>query len=258
LHVTNDKTRFTYDGEPFIQEGVSCSKKVMAIELVVFDLAGTTVHDEQFVHRVLQSALAKHDVVISLHDANEVMGIPKPVAIRTLLNKRYVGPREISEDWIEAIHDDFVTEMIHFYKHNNAVREREGVSEVFRKLKDRKLKIVVDTGFDRKITDPLLERLGWAAENLIDGSVTSDEVPRGRPHPDLIFKAMALTNVQRVDQVAKVGDTASDLQEGTAAGCKYVIGITTGAFSKAALQREMHTHLIDDIEEVLEILEAKV
>jgi phosphonatase-like hydrolase len=229
----------------------------MGIELVVFDLAGTTVHDDQFVHRVLQIAFEKQGITISLHDANEVMGIPKPVAIRALLRKRYTGSRKIDDAWIDAIHHDFVSLMVDFYKHDVAVRERDGVSTVFRKLKERKLKIAVDTGFDRRITAPLLERMGWLKRNLIDVSVTSDEVPRGRPHPDLIFRAMELTNVLQVDRVAKVGDTASDLQEGTAAGCKYVIGITTGAFSKAALQREMHTHLIDDIKEVLGILDAK-
>lgn len=229
----------------------------MAIKLVVFDLAGTTVHDNKDVHRVLQSALAKHQVVISVADANEVMGIPKPIAIRTLLNKRYTGVKSINDDWIAAIHEDFVNEMISFYKHSPEVRERKGVSELFRKLKERKLKVAVDTGFDRRITAPLLVRLGWESQDLIDASVTSDEVLHGRPHPDLIFKAMELTNVTDANNVAKVGDTASDLQEGTAAGCKFVIGITTGAFSRSELERELHTHLIEEIDEVFEILNTK-
>jgi phosphonatase-like hydrolase len=229
----------------------------MSIQLVVFDLAGTTVHDNQDVHRVLQRALAHAGVEISIADANEVMGIPKPVAIRQLLEKRYKGDRPVYDAWIGAIHDDFVKEMISFYKYDPGIREREGVTEVFRKLKESKLKIVVDTGFDRQITNPLLERLEWKKKNLIDESVTSDEVPRGRPYPDMIFRAMVLTGVSNPGHVAKIGDTASDLQEGTSAGCRVVAGITTGAFSKAQLQREKHTHLIDNIEDVLEILDIK-
>src|SRR5688572_589867 len=187
----------------------------MAIQLVVFDLAGTTVHDNQDVHRVLKQALANAGVEISMTDANDVMGIPKPVAIRQLLEKRYKGDRPIYEAWIHAIHEDFVKEMVSFYKHDPGIREREGVSDVFQKLKESKLKVVVDTGFDRQITDPLLERLGWKKRNLIDESVTSDEVPRGRPYPDMIFRAMVLTGVSNPAHVAKIGDTASDLQEGT-------------------------------------------
>lgn len=230
----------------------------MPIELVVFDLAGTTVKDNKDVHRMLQKALAQYGVNISIEDANGVMGIPKPVAIRRLLEKRYVGPRPITADWIAEIHEVFVKGMINFYKTDPSVGEKAGVYNTFRKLKQSKLKVVVDTGFDRQITDPLLERLGWKKENLIDASVTSDEVERGRPYPDLIFKAMALTNINDVKNVAKVGDTASDMQEGNAAGCGWVIGVTTGAFSKAQLEQEKHTHLIENVQEVLEIFNIKV
>jgi phosphonatase-like hydrolase len=226
----------------------------MAIELIVFDLAGTTVKDNKDVHRVLQQALAIHHVAISIEDANAVMGIPKPVAIRGLLEKRYIGTRTIDEAWIHEIHTVFVQTMIEFYKTDPSVGEKPGVSETFRKLKESKLKVVVDTGFDRQITDPLLDRLGWKKAALIDASVTSDEVDRGRPFPDMIFRAMELTGVQNSSRVAKVGDTASDLQEGNAAGCSLVIGVTTGAFSREELSKEKHTHLIENVHEVLEII----
>ena len=42
----------------------------MSPELIVFDLAGTTVKDNHDVHRALQKALAKYGVAISLEDAN--------------------------------------------------------------------------------------------------------------------------------------------------------------------------------------------
>ncbi len=230
----------------------------MDIQLVVFDLAGTTVKDNKDVHRVLQKALVHHGVEVSLEDANAVMGIPKPVAIRTLLEKRSQGHRPITEDWIGEIHKLFVEEMIEFYQKDPSVGEKAGVYNTFRKLKQNKLKVVVDTGFDRQITDPLLERLGWKKENLIDASVTSDEVEHGRPYPDLIYRAMELTNVTDAKCVAKVGDTASDMQEGNAAGCALVIGVTTGAFSRKELQMEKHTHLIENVQEILEILEISI
>jgi len=229
----------------------------MAIELVVFDLAGTTVSDNKDVHRVLQNALAQYDVSISIEDANLVMGIPKPVAIRMLLEQRYTGPRAIDTAWIDEIHTVFVENMIRFYREDAGVSEMPGASEVFRMLKERKLKVVVDTGFDRQITDPLLDRLGWQRNNLIDGSVTSDEVSNGRPHPDMIFRAMELTGVTDVGNVAKVGDTASDMQEGRSAACALVIGVTTGAFSESALKAENPTHIIHNLRELLQILDGQ-
>lgn len=225
----------------------------MKIELVVFDLAGTTVQDNRDVHRILQFALRKHGITISLEDANAVMGIPKPIAIKQLLALRDPAG-ENGESRIQLIHDDFVSTMIAFYQYDPSVREKLGASELFRKLKERKLKVVVDTGFDREITAPLLERMGWQAQGLIDGSVTSDEVRRGRPHPDLIFKAMEITGITDASAVAKVGDTPFDLQEGKSAGCQFVIGITSGAFAREDLQKEFHTHLIDSLDELESIL----
>ncbi len=228
----------------------------MSIELVVFDLAGTTVKDNQDVHKVLQKALSQIGVSISLEEANEVMGIPKPVAIRLLLEQKEIFP--ITDKLVEEIHDAFVTEMIHFYQYDNSVGEKDGVSETFRKLKEYRIKVAVDTGFDRLITEALLNRLGWVQSALIDCSVTSDEVARGRPHPDMIYRAMTLTKVTDAKSVAKVGDTIFDLQEGNSAGCGLVIGVTSGAFRTEQLEKEKHTHLIAQIPEVVEILKNQV
>lgn len=233
---------------------LSHKKTTMAIELVIFDLAGTTVKDNKDVHRVLQQALHQHGIEISIDDANDVMGIPKPVAIEQLLRKRYSGTKSITANWIDEIHRVFVEQMIDFYTYDSSVGEKDGASETFRMLKQRKLKVAVDTGFDRPITTALLERLGWQKENLIDASVTSDEVPRGRPYPDMIFRAMELTGIRDAQAVAKIGDTASDLQEGNAAGCSLVIGVTTGAFSREQLLKEKHTHLVNNLLDIPEII----
>jgi phosphonatase-like hydrolase len=232
-------------------------QKSMTPGLIVFDLAGTTVFDDRFVHKVLRQTLSTHDVDISLDDANEVMGIPKPVAIEQLLLKRYLGKRPISEAWILAIHEQFAAEMVSFYRNDEAVRENDGVSETFERLKSAGIRIAVDTGFNREITNPLLERLGWLKSQLVDWSVTSDEVPRGRPFPDMVFKAMALAGITEPARVAKVGDTPSDLGEGTSARCGWVIGVTNGAFTHEQLKREPHTHLIPAVPDVLAVLKVK-
>jgi phosphonatase-like hydrolase len=227
----------------------------MKPQLFVFDLAGTTVKDNQYVHRVLQKALLKESVSISISEANQIMGIPKPVAIEKLLTDK--GFTNISPGWIDHIHSNFVEEMIRFYETDERVGEKEGVSETFRILKSHGIKVAVDTGFDRPITEAILKRLKWKENNLLDVSVTSDEVAQGRPFPDLIFKAMKLAGVTEAASVAKVGDTASDMQEGTRAGCTWVIGVTTGSYSHDELLKQPHTHLVENLLEVLPIVGIK-
>ena len=53
----------------------------MQIELVVFDMSGTTVYDGDAVHRCLHDALRTVGVKTSRVEINTVMGIAKPLAI---------------------------------------------------------------------------------------------------------------------------------------------------------------------------------
>lgn len=226
----------------------------MSYQMAVFDLAGTTVKDNLDVQRVLQNAMRKHGVEISIQQANDVMGIPKPIAIHQLLmdSGNHITP--VTSDVVEAIHKDFVKEMISFYKNDPDVSEKDGVSNTFRKLKEMGIQVCVNTGFDRPITNALLERLGWERDGLIDDSITSDEVPRGRPNPDMILKLMAKWGIRYGNFVIKVGDTASDIKEGRASGCGLVVGVTTGAFTKEALLLERPDYTIAHISELLDLI----
>jgi phosphonatase-like hydrolase len=222
------------------------------IRLVVFDMAGTTVEDKDSVQKALQSALKKADVTVDLQETMEVMGYPKPEAIRILLERKMKDVSEVRGELIDRIHRYFVEDMIEYYRTAPEVKEKTGVSQTFRILKENNITVALDTGFSRPIADAIINRLGWAGK--IDLSVTSDEVDNGRPYPDMIYKAMKLSGITDTSRVAKVGDTASDLQQGNKAGCRYVIGVTTGNFSREELQAFEHTHLIDQLPEILEIL----
>ncbi len=216
------------------------------IQLVVFDMAGTTVRDDDAVNLCLRQALNEAGVSVSRDQVNRVMGIPKPLAIETLLREQTPGAVP-SAGQIEALHDDFLVRMIRFYQTDPNVAEMSGATATFRALKQAGIKVALDTGFSRPIVTVILDRLGWSSSELLDTTVTSDEVPRGRPHPDLLFEAMRRTGVTDAQRVAKVGDTPSDLQEGHAAGCALVIGVTNGTHTRAQLEVHPHTHLIPDL-----------
>lgn len=225
----------------------------MPIKLIVFDMAGTTVEDDRNVAQTLVNAMGFFGYAATLEDANAVMGYPKPVAIRALIRKHALSPLD-EELMTAAIHEQFVLEMIDFYE-KASIQEKEGASETFSILKQKGIKVAIDTGFSRDIADTIFKRLGWEKETHFDVSITSDEVANGRPHPDMIYKAMELLHIDSASDVAKVGDTVSDLQEGSAAGCRYVIGITTGAYSAQELRKEQHTHLVERLRDVIDIVD---
>ena len=70
----------------------------------------------------------------------------------------------------------------------------------------------------------------------------------------MILAAMKRAGVTDPARVAKVGDTPADLQEGTAAGCGFVIGFTNGSHTRGELEAHPHTHLIASLRELLPIV----
>lgn len=223
----------------------------MDVELVVFDMAGTTVNDDDGVNRCLRAALEGVGLTVTRDAVNQVMGIPKPLALRQLIERHERG--ELL-DQLDAIHDDFVNRMIDFYRTDPSVHEIAGAGETFRRLHAGGVKVALDTGFTRDIVEVVLTRLGWNDSQLVDTTVTSDEVQRGRPHADMTLKAMRDLGVSDPKRVAKVGDTPSDLQEGTAAGCGLVIGVTGGSHTADQLRPFAHTHLIGTVAELPALL----
>ena len=214
------------------------------IELVVFDMAGTTVHDGAAVRVCLRAALAEAGVEADAAAVDAVMGLPKPESIRILLD------RYGSSAPIDPIHDDFTRRMKAFYATDPAVREIPGATAAFAALRRAGVKVALDTGFFRPVADVLLGRLGWRAPGAIDGDVTSDEVARGRPHPDMILHLMARLGVTDASRVAKVGDTQADVEEGTNAGCGLAVGVLTGSSTREQFSAWPHTHVVASVADV--------
>ncbi|MCF0073564.1 HAD-IA family hydrolase [Dyadobacter sp. CY261] len=220
----------------------------MSIELVVFDMAGTTVRDKNFVGVAFQQAMQSQGYDIAIGDVNPLMGYEKPLAIKMMLEVREPDKAKITDELVDAIHTHFVKGMIAFYKTTTEIGPLPHVEETFDILRAEGIKIALNTGFSRDIADVIIGRLGW--ENKIDHLVASDEVPHGRPYPDMIRKIMTALGIESAERVAKVGDTEVDINEGINAGCQYSIGITTGAFTREELLPYNPTHIIDDIAEV--------
>ena len=206
----------------------------MKIDLVVFDMAGTTVNDADSVNRCLRSAFSAVGLVVSPEDVNSVMGLPKPEAIALLLERSAL--RDSLRDRLDDIHSDFVSRSINFYSSDPSVHEVPGATGVFERLQKSGIRVALDTGFSRAIASVILDRLGWTNCRLIDATICSDEVPRGRPHPDMIYKVMDNLGITDARRVAKIGDTPADLREGHNAGCGLVVGVLSGTHSREQLR----------------------
>jgi len=226
----------------------------MSIKLVVFDIAGTTVKDDHNVSKAFQAALKKYRYDVPLELINPLMGYEKNEAITQMLQLHETDKEKITVDLVDAIHREFVKQMIRFYQFEPGIAPLPNVEETFFKLQQMGIKIGINTGFSRDIADTIVHRLQWLEKGLIDVIIGSDEVELGRPHPFMIRKIMKDLDITDPLEVVKVGDTEVDVREGQNAGCRYVIGVTTGIFTREELEPYKPTHIIDDIAQVTDII----
>lgn len=225
------------------------------IKLAVFDMAGTTIKDNSNVAEAFQKAFIKHGFDrVSLEEAQEKMGYPKPIAIREIVAKHIIDLSMITDELVSEIHNDFVNNMIEFYRNAPGISCMDDAEEVFKELQAMGIKVGLDTGFSRDITDVILQRVGWKETPLIDITVCSDEVEKGRPHPDMIQVMMDKFKITDPKEVIKIGDTEVDINQGHNSGCLWSIGVTTGAFTKEELLKHNPTHIINSLKEILPLL----
>jgi phosphonatase-like hydrolase len=216
--------------------------------LACLDMAGTTVRDEGAVDEAFTEALTAAGVDLDSERftsarlyVRDTMGQSKADVFAALLDP---GAAERATADFARAYERIVAA--------GRVPPMDGALDLFDALRKGGVKVCLTTGFAPSTRDALIESLGWAAH--IDLALSPADCGRGRPDPDMIFGAMDRLGVPDAGQVAVVGDTTSDLEAGTRAGARAVIGVLSGAHDEATLSTAPHTDLIDDITELIGVL----
>lgn len=223
-------------------EARGCAPGESSLSLVVCDMAGTTVLDEGQVPAAFTAALAAHGVAVTPEAIDRLRGASKRQAIHELVPDA-PGRAERSA----KVYETFRGELERVF--GAGVRAVPGAAEAIRLLRSRRIKVALNTGFDRDTTNLLLRALGWDGA-FVDAVVCGDEVAHGRPAPDLIFACMKATGVADAARVANVGDTVADLRAAQAAGVRLSFGVLSGAHTREQLEKEPHTRLIASVAEL--------
>ena len=224
----------------------------MMIKMVVFDMAGTTVDEDNVVYKTLQEAIVQHSIPVTLDEVlKHGAGKEKFQAIVDILNQTN---NPSCTDLVKEIYDYFIEKLTNNYK-NLEVKALPNVERVFKKLKDQNIKVVLNTGYNRETAESLIKKLGWELSVDYDLLVTASDVKQNRPHPDMILSAMADLNITNPSEVIKIGDSAIDILEGRNANCRINIGITTGAQTREQLSEADPDFIIDDIYSIVEVID---
>jgi len=221
------------------------------IKMVVFDMAGTTVNENNVVYKTLRIAINEAGFDFTLDQVLEQgAGKEKKQAIRSILSV-YAAIQD--EELTDKIYKNFFEQLTEAYNREEILPQKNA-AELFAELKKRNILSVLNTGYDRTTAQSIVDKLGWKEGEDFDGLVTATDVGRNRPEPDMIFFAMERFSLTDASQVVKVGDSAIDIEEGRNAGCGLSIGITTGAHTADQLQTAGPDKIINDLMEVLPLI----
>ncbi|TFD64406.1 phosphonatase-like hydrolase [Cryobacterium ruanii] len=219
------------------------------VELVVFDMAGTTVSDDGLVERAFVLAAERSglaDTADELEEAvafvRETMGQSKLDVFRELTDSEEAAVAATAA--FETAYGELVDEV--------GVTAIAGAADLFQELRNAGVKVALVTGFSRATQDTLIEKLGWS--DLIDVSLCPAEAGRGRPYPDLPLTALLRTGASSVAAMVVVGDTASDILSGLNAGAGLVVGVLTGTHDTETLDDAGADVVIASIADLAELL----
>ncbi len=217
---------------------------------------GTVVKDTGAMENALKSALTQYSIPFTQSDLGAMRGAGKVAAFHSLIERTTGAGKD--PGWSQTVAEEmYVTfkRMLREGYEKGPTQEIPGAEATMRWLREQGVKVAATSAVDTDLTEPMLQRLGWA-DGIFDCKVATEEVPLGRPAPYMIFLAMMRTGTVDVRRVAAVGDTPVDLKAGTNAGAGWVIGVLSGAHRLETLGATSHTHILSSVADLPRLLKG--
>src|SRR5262245_49957938 len=151
------------------------------IKMIVFDMAGTTVDENNVVYKTLQKAINERGYNLTLEQVLKTgAGKEKLQAIKSILSE-YL---QIHDDELSGeIYQSFIVQLGEAYNTID-VFPQDNAIELFHELKRRNILVVLNTGYNAETAELLIKKLGWEKGSDHDGLVTATDVKNNRPQPD--------------------------------------------------------------------------
>lgn len=211
--------------------------------LVVLDMAGTTVADGGLVEQAFNAAAERlgEDPATMIDYVRATMGESKISVFRHLL-----GGDEARAQQANLAFEEAYGALVD----GGRIAPIPGAAEAIAALQEQGRTVVLTTGFARVTQDAILDALGW--RDLVGLTLCpADAGGRGRPFPDMVLAAFLRTGaVDDVRQIAVAGDTSYDMLSGVRSGAGIVAGVLTGAHDEPTFKEHGATHVLASVAEL--------
>jgi len=148
-------------------------KGVFTLRALLIDMDGTLVETETRWWSCEIKVMQNHGSTWDEEDQNQAVGGPLERVIEYMAAKSNSNASEIFQEVVDCVHHSFVSD---------PPKLQPGWKEIFIEAKKMEIPMVLVTASNRYLADALL-----ASSNLEEYfafSVTSDDLPRTKPHPD--------------------------------------------------------------------------
>ena len=191
------------------------------IEAVAFDLDGVLVDSEQVWDAARRDVVARHGGTWKDSATRDMLGMSSPEWSRYVVDELHVEltPEEVNAQVVGAM----------LVRYREALPLLPGAREAVRRLAED-FALGLASSSNREVIDVVLEGMG--VSGCFAASVSSEEVGRGKPAPDVYLEAARRLGVPP-DGCTAIEDSENGLRSAHAAGMR-VIAIPNPHFPPAA------------------------
>jgi HAD superfamily hydrolase (TIGR01509 family) len=180
------------------------------IEAVVFDLDGVLVDSEQVWDAARRDVVARHGGTWKDSATRDMLGMSSPEWSRYVVDELHV---ELTPEQVNA---QVVDAMLELYRRELPLLP--GAREAVRRLADD-FALGLASSSNREVIDLVLDQMG--VTGCFAASVSSEEVGRGKPAPDVYLEAARRLGVPP-DGCTAIEDSENGLRSAHAAGMRVI------------------------------------
>ena len=216
-------------------------QKKLKVDAVIFDLDGTLIDSIDIYFAIVENALEK--LQLPAVSRNQILA----AAESENFNWELVLPQEvlkrkqtiIDEAWM--VINEIAPRM--FADNVDIIR---GAERIVKYIASNGIKIGLVTSTQRRYLKIKMQPLRYAGvDELFDVIITSDDVEKRKPAPDPLIACAKRLDLQP-ESCVYVGDTATDIKAGKAAGMR-TIGVLTGFDGREMLEKESPDAILDSV-----------
>ena len=170
----------------------------MKVRAVICDLGGTLVDPYSMSPlRALQYAFKHHGYYLTANQINVYMGLAKPHHIVAVVSDYYREAHRSHIDIdmpvkIKPLYASFKEKQMELLSQD--VEILPGVKDAYEYLRYSDIQVGVTTGYSRDETRFITDHLEKEGITF-DSIVSSDEVDKSRPHPDMVLRNLEIMNI---------------------------------------------------------------